>query len=504
MKTKFNLKNWQKLLVPEFTISAICIEDRMVRVFCFDKRVDKITKTGKYALPKGVIEEGVLKKPEQLKSFFNSLKNKLWGKEKNAWIVLSLPSVNFFVNILNLPELDAQRFQEAIVFNTQMIAPLPMEEAYFDWEDWGLSDKDDQREVFVTLGIKKQIDPYLEILKEVGFNVVAVEPLALSLTRFNYEFIEKEKPTLIIDLRQEGVEFIITEGKKLIFFDFDSWHEIFGENIPDKITTDLLKKHLGVEIPMLLNFYSLKRKRMIQQFIFLSFDNRLANVLIRWIQVQYQLTPIQVKLPSYLAKASRDWFGVIGSALRGLIPRNEDILVSLAPVGTERNYEQDHFLSIISLWGKIMITVSLVMVFLVGLLDNTFFQNIEEQYHQVVMKSLDQKTIDKESSLVQGSKEFNDLITKFTQIQQYEIDWKEKLGIIFEEANSSSINVKRILVSAAPANNITIQGEASKKDLVVDFKDALDESGIFSDISLPLSALVETAEIVTFNLSIKI
>jgi len=135
MKTKFNLKNWQKLLVPEFTISAICIEDRMVRVFCFDKRVDKITKTGKYALPKGVIEEGVLKKPEQLKSFFNSLKNKLWGKEKNAWIVLSLPSVNFFVNILNLPELDAQRFQEAIVFNTQMIAPLPMEEAYFDWED---------------------------------------------------------------------------------------------------------------------------------------------------------------------------------------------------------------------------------------------------------------------------------------------------------------------------------------------------------------------------------
>jgi len=504
MKTKFNLKNWQKLLVPEFTISAICIDDRMVRVFCFDKRVDKITKTGKYALPKGVIEEGVLQKPEQLKAFFSSLKNKLWGKEKNAWIVLSLPSVNFFVNILNLPELDAQRFQEAIVFNTQMIAPLPMEEAYFDWEDWGLSDKDDQREVFVTLGIKKQIDPYLEILKEVGFNVVAVEPLALSLTRFNYKFIEKEKPTLIIDLRQEGVEFIITEGKKLIFFDFDSWHEIFGENIPAKITTDLLKKHLGVEIPMLLNFYSLKRKKMIQQFIFLSFDNRLANVLIRWIKVQYQLTPIQFKLPSYLAKASRDWFGVIGSALRGLIPRNEDILVSLAPVGTEKNYEQDHSLSIISLWGKIIITVSLVMVFLVGLLDNTFFQNIEEQYYQVVMKSLDQKTIEKEASLVQGSKEFNNLITKFTQIQQYEIDWKEKLEIIFEEANPSSINVKRILVSAAPANNITIQGEASKKDLVVDFKDALDESGVFSDISLPLSALVETAEIVTFNLSIKI
>jgi len=62
MKTKLNLKDWQKLLVPEFTISAICIEDRMVRVFCFDKKINKIVKAGKYTLPAGIIEEGILKK----------------------------------------------------------------------------------------------------------------------------------------------------------------------------------------------------------------------------------------------------------------------------------------------------------------------------------------------------------------------------------------------------------------------------------------------------------
>ena len=504
MKTKLNLKDWQKLLIPEFTISAICIEDRMVRVFCFDKKIDKITKAGKYALPKGIIEEGVLKKPEQLQCFFNSLKNKLWPKEKNVWIVLSLPSVNFFVNILNLPELEEDRFNEAIVFNTQMIAPLPMEESYFDWEDWGLSDEDGNKEIFIALGIQKQIHPYTEILKEVGFNVVAIEPLALSLARFNYEFIEKEKPTLIIDLRREGIEFIIVEGKKLIFFDFDSWHEIFGKDIPPKITMDLLKKHMGVEIPMLLNFYSLKRKKIIQQFVFLGFNTQLVNVLIKWIQVQYQLTPIQIKLPSYLSKANRDWFGVIGTALRGLISRNEDTVVSLAPVGTERDYEQNHLLSIISLWGKVVITVGLVMVSLLGLIDNFFFRDIQEQYYQTVANPLDPKTREKESNLVKEAKEFNDLITKFIQIQKYEEDWKEKLGLIFKEAGSLSVNIKRVTVSASPANNITIQGTASKKSLIVDFKDALDDSTLFTDISLPLSALIDTPEGVTFNLSIKI
>jgi len=144
------------------------------------------------------------------------------------------------------------------------------------------------------------------------------------------------------------------------------------------------------------------------------------------------------------------------------------------------------------------------MVFLLGLLNNTFFQDIQGQYSKIVANSLDPKAREKESILVRESKEFNDLITKFIQIQKYEMDWKEKLGLIFKEADSSSVNIKRILVSAAPANNITIQGEADKKSFVVNFKDALDNSNLFSNISLPLSALIDTQGGVTFNLGIKI
>lgn len=505
MKTKFNLKNWQKLLVPEFAVSAICLEDRMVRVFCFDKRLDKIVKAEKYALPKGIIEEGILKKPEQLKSFLNSLKNKLWSKKKNVWIVLSLPSVNFFTNILSLPELDEERFKEAIVFNTQMIAPLPLEESYFDWEDWGpAAEKDGEKEVFVALGIKKQIDPYIEILKGIGFKVVAIEPLALSLARFNYQFIEKEKPTLIIDLRTEGIEFIIAEGKKLIFFDFDSWHEIFGKDIPSKITLSLLKKHIASEIPMLLNFYSLKRKRIIENFVFVGFNAQLIDSLSKWIQAQYQLSSLSIKLPPYLSQARRDWFGVIGAALRGLIPRSEDTIVSLAPVGTEKDYEHQHLLSVIFLWSKIIITISLITVSLFGFLDNLFFKNIQQQYYKSVSIPLDPKVREKESSLVQQAKEFNDLIAAYSQTQKYKKDWKQILEIIFQESQSFSVNIKRILISAAPANNITLQGQASKKTFIVDFKNALEKSTLFSEVSLPLSTLVETPEGVTFSLSIKI
>ncbi|MFA4990891.1 MAG: pilus assembly protein PilM [Candidatus Paceibacterota bacterium] len=504
MRFRFRSKDLHNLLVPEFTINAIYIEDRMVRVFCFDKEIDRVIKAKKYALPKGIIEEGILKKPDQLKAFLASLNKKLWPKQKNVWVILALPSANFFTNILNLPDLDKDRFYEAVIFNTQMIAPLSLEEAYFDWEDWGSSNKNGEKEAFIALGIKKQIDPYLNILDETGFNVVAVEPLALSLTRFNNEFIEKQEPVLIIDLRAEGIEFIVAEGRKMIYFDFDSWQEIFGKGVPEKITLELLKKHISREIPMLLNFYSLKRKRIIQKFIFLSFDAKLANVLIQWIHVQYQLSPLEIKLPLYLSRVGRDWFGVIGTALRGIIPRNQDAIVSLAPVGTEQSYEQHHLLRIVSLWSKSIITVLFILVLSLGLIDNMFFRNIENQYRQAIAKPLDPKTIEKEVILKQEVEEFNSLVDRIAQARKYEKNWQEILEEIFNSANSSSINLKRVLVSAGPANNITIQGQSSTKEPIVKFRDALGLSGLFADISLPLSALVETSDGVTFSLNLQI
>jgi hypothetical protein len=257
-------------------------------------------------------------------------------------------------------------------------------------------------------------------------------------------------------------------------------------------------------MPMLLNFYSLKRKQIIQKFVFLSFDAKLANALIQWIYVQYQLSPLEIKLPLNLSRVGRDWFGVIGAAMRGIIPRNQDTIVSLAPVGTEKSYEQHHLLRIVSLWSKSMVTVLSILVLLLGVVSNTFFNNIESQYQKALAKPLDQKTIEKETVLKQEVEEFNNLVIKIAQAQKYEKNWQEILEEIFNSANSSSINLKRVLFSASPANNITIQGQSSTKESIVEFRDALGLSGLFADISLPLSALVETSDGVTFSLSLQI
>lgn len=498
------LQDWQSLLVPEFVIDAITIEDRTVRVFGFNKKKKVIDKVGDYALPPGIIEEGILKKPKELQSFFVSLRQKLWGDRKKVWIILSLPSANFYTNILSIPTLGKERFREAVVFNTQINAPLPLEESYFDWEDWGPAKKEDEREIFVALGIKKQIDTYLQVLQESDFKVVAVEPFSLSLSRFLYQFSGENEPVLAIDLRQEGMEFIILEGKKLVFFDVDSWSEIFGDKIPPLITIDLLKEHLAKEVPMLLNFCLLKRGKNIRYFFFGGKEKTLVTTLSQEMENSYHLLPLSLKLPPYLLKLSSAWYGVIGAALRGLIPRRRDVIVSLAPVGTEQEYYRNHLYSVVSLWLKAVITIMIILVGLLGSMDNMFFQRIMKDYHQNLATPLEAAIQQKNKQLTKQMKEFNALVTQVSAIRQYNMNWEKTIRSIFTAANSSPVTIKRILVSAAPAKNITVLGIASSKTAVVQFKTSLGETKIFSQINLPLETLVETPTGVSFSLNLKL
>ena len=405
---------------------------------------------------------------------------------------------------MSLPDLEEERFKEAVIFNTQMVAPLPLEEVYFDWEDWGESVKENEREVFIALGVKKQIDPYLEILNNTGFKIVAVEPWALSLVRFLTTFGEKEQAVLSVSLRTEGIEFILSENNKLIFFDFDSWPEIFGNNIPKQITLEMIKKHLDGEIPMLLNFYFLKRKKPVQKFIFLSTNNQFVNLISQFLKETYHLEPFTLTLPSYLKWVTLDWFSAIGAALRGLIPRYQDTIVSLAPVGTEQSYEQNHLYRVVSLWSKISLTIVITLVGMFGLLDFSFFQNIKTRYSQLGAKPTEQSLIEKKNLLSQQADEFNALVALLGKIQSLKQDDVTILQDLFHSSQVYQISINRILISNAPANNLTLQGQAKNQEAVFNWRSNLEKNGVLKEITIPLETLVETSEGVSFTLNAKI
>jgi hypothetical protein len=242
----------------------------------------------------------------------------------------------------------------------------------------------------------------------------------------------------------------------------------------------------------------------VQKFIFLSADNQMTAILSQWISETYKLASLNISVPSYMRWVTRDWFSIIGAALRGLISRYQDTIVSLAPVGTEESYEQNHLYRVTSVWTKVALVVIMSLTLTFGLLDSTFFTTIRNRYQQALAKPLDAITTNKETELLRKADEFNALVVILEKTQTYERDWKAILSNIFDSGKQNNINIQRILISNAPANNITIQGKAAKKDAVISWKKALEASGLLKDINLPLEALVETSEGVSFSLNAKI
>ena len=59
---------------------------------------------------------------------------------------------------------------------------------------------------------------------------------------------------------------------------------------------------------------------------------------------------------SQLLSLTSDWFSVLGSAARGLIPRAKDIIISLAGTGTEEEFRQHRTINFIKIWKNVILT----------------------------------------------------------------------------------------------------------------------------------------------------
>ncbi|MGB9680951.1 MAG: type IV pilus biogenesis protein PilM [Minisyncoccia bacterium] len=510
-KFKFALNNskiffqrkWVKFLMPDFPIYGVSIDEKSVKVILFDKNSFKIKKIFSYPLKPKVIEEGILKKPDELKFLIHSLRKKFWLKEKQVFLILSLPSSNFYLQIFSLPEMEEKMLEEAIIFNVQTNSPLPLEEAYFDWEK--LKEKENgEIEIFTALGIKKNIDAYLDIFQREGFEVIALEPYVLSVARalnqLNEEF--NKKNFLVIDFKLEGIEFMLFEKGHLIYFDYDSWNEVFPLGIPQNIELSHIKDHFKKEIPALLNYFPLKRNQKIDCFSLLCFNKAFGEPLRNFVIQEYQLPEFKFNISSYYPKPIDESFlGVIGAGLRGLIPRSYDTIVSLMPIGTEEKYLFEYTKRISSLWSKIFLVFLLFFSFSLFLVDKVYIYQVRKNLEKSLNLLKNSPVLAKEKDLSKKAEDFNRLVGDINNVLSYRLKIEEILKILLEKSDNFKITIRKIMISGYPSKNFTFQGKIDSKEKAFDFLSALKDSGQFENVSLPFSNISETQEGVVFYLT---
>jgi len=92
-----------------------------------------------------------------------------------------------------------------------------------------------------------------------------------------------------------------------------------------------------------------------------------------------------------------------------------------------------------------------------------------------VVKPLDQSLIEKATILSQQADEFNTLVALLGKIQFLKQDDTTILRTLFNSGQSYQININRILISNAPANNLTLQGRAKNQEAVFNWRSNLEK-----------------------------
>jgi type IV pilus assembly protein PilM len=99
-------------------------------------------------------------------------------------VILGVPSDKMFATVVELPDMAQNELAATIKYQAEQYIPMSLDEAKIDWALLGKSINDaTKNEVLLTSVQNSFTESRLDLVEGLGFNVVAIEPDSLALTR---------------------------------------------------------------------------------------------------------------------------------------------------------------------------------------------------------------------------------------------------------------------------------------------------------------------------------
>ncbi len=200
---------------------GIDLSDLSIKIINLKKKNSgfELASFGRQEIPTGLIEEGEIKKEEELVEVIKKAVKEVKGEPlKTDYCVVSLPETESFVRLVHLPLMNKEEVAEAIKWEVEANIPLSLPEIYYDWH---LIDPAkghlDHLDILIGVLPKKTVDPYLSVLKKAGLKPFIFEIESLAITRSLVPGGDCEKPLLIIDFGAKRTSLVIFSGQTVYF-----------------------------------------------------------------------------------------------------------------------------------------------------------------------------------------------------------------------------------------------------------------------------------------------
>lgn len=487
-----NIEKIKKLLAPEEEVGAIEINNRVIKGFCFSNDGNFTQKwSAIVATPVGAINNGFVQNEELLvKALIDFKKIAQKNRKISPYIILSLPAQNFFTNILTVPKLTRQEsLEEAIKLNLRLRSPIEINNSYLDWEVIDDSSFQNNQTIFAAVGDKSGIDKYVNCLRKAGFKTIAVEKSSLGLLRFIEKFAINQNHYLLINIDRDGIDLIVSKDNRLAFYDFDSLNEVARYDLNSNLSAQDFEIFLTKKVNQVVNYCQSRQNQALNKFYIFSVIPEIKTRLTNLVASSFNLEVLSLQ-NTKLVKAPEEWYSVIGSAIRGTIPRSMDIIVSLMETGTEQDYHQSQIIKFISMWSKISITVMLSLAIIYFGIFKLFFN--EEELRLIEKSNLispNQEILNNRSKTLEARAEnFNKEMTGIVTIINKTTDWDAQIKFCFDLAKKNQVDILKVFISNE-SRNVTLQGVSSLQNAIANFRADLEGTNRLTNVTAPLESI---------------
>ncbi len=226
---------------PKIHGFGIDLSDLSIKIINLQKNGGnfKLASFKREEIPEGLIEEGEIKKEEELIEIIKKAVEGVNGKPlKTKYCVASLPETESYIRMLQIPLMEEKEVAEAIKWELEANIPLSIEEIYYDWQLIETTGTEKQLNVLVGVLPKKTVDPYLNVLKKAGLKPCIFEIESAATARALIKNGQSAEPVAVIDVGAKRTSFFIFCGQTIFF--------TASIPISNKSFVETLSKSLGV------------------------------------------------------------------------------------------------------------------------------------------------------------------------------------------------------------------------------------------------------------------
>ena len=129
---------------------------------------------------------------------------------KSKDVIVGVPSNKMFATVIDVPDMPANEMEATIKYQAEQYIPMSIDEAKVDWAVLGKSLNDQTKvEVMLASVANSFSESRMDLVEGLGFNVVAIEPDSIALTRALLPVGVKDA-RLIVEISDFSTDIVMT------------------------------------------------------------------------------------------------------------------------------------------------------------------------------------------------------------------------------------------------------------------------------------------------------